>query len=585
MMMMMMVTRRPARRLLLAGLAGGGAAALALLLARVPALRALLRATFFALRSSKSLRNITLGATALSLLANALRRVGVGAAPDGTLASSRGSLFSFRGMFLTFWGLYYYFRVRESPVVRFQRTFFNTFIVEKAQLTKMPFNPCPWAFNRHAQTGALLVLSSLEWLWQTNLDWARERVPARDGFGNELHLDWAVWHGEHTRGDDDDAAEGPAGDRGRRFAAGTAPSVRGSSLGPDEEEEADAVGSPIVLLVHGLGDDVHHPYMRRAARAFHRVGWRVCAYSYWRADWYDTRDLQEVVAHLARRFPSSPLVCVGWSAGGHLLMRLLQDVGKDTPLVAAISVSGCFDLPRVIANVMASDNPTYRLFLSQQLKVCFRRHMDNDRRFKKTNTLHTASPKPKQPPVYDRERIEAFVLRGFGSPLEMYDRFRFALSGSRLKDWTLRGPQTAAHYQPIAMEKVQVTTLVIHADDDPIVHGRQTDWGRMLRNKHIICLHTKRGGHVAHFDQTFPIGDTYTDRVNVSFISAVLESHAYTRFVVNVVRNSLREMPDLTQSMSSGNLARIVSKSDLRSLLPGGGGAGAPGSSLSRALR
>ena len=94
-------------------------------------------------------------------------------------------------------------------------------------------------------------------------------------------------------------------------AAGTAPSVRGSSLGPDEEEEADAVGSPIVLLVHGLGDDVHHPYMRRAARAFHRVGWRVCAYSYWRADWYDTRDLQEVVAHLARRFPSSPLVCVG----------------------------------------------------------------------------------------------------------------------------------------------------------------------------------------------------------------------------------------------------------------------------------
>ena len=57
------------------------------------------------------------------------------------------------------------------------------------------------------------------------------------------------------------------------------------------------------------------------------------------------------------------------------------------------------------------------------------------------------------------------------------------------------------------------------------------------------------------------------ERVVVRFVSAVLESHAYTRFLVTVVRNSLREMPDLSQSMSSGNLARIVSKSDLAQLL------------------
>tara|TARA_B100000795_G_C22427593_1_gene296879 strand:+ start:228 stop:395 length:168 start_codon:yes stop_codon:yes gene_type:complete len=49
-------------------------------------------------------------------------------------------------------------------------------------------------------------------------------------------------------------------------------------------------------------------------------------------------------------------------------------------------------------------------------------------------------------------------------------------------------------------------------------------------------------------------------------VSAVLESHSYTRFLVNVVRFSLDEIPDLKQSVSSGNLARIVSRSDLQTL-------------------
>ena len=49
-------------------------------------------------------------------------------------------------------------------------------------------------------------------------------------------------------------------------------------------------------------------------------------------------------------------------------------------------------------------------------------------------------------------------------------------------------------------------------------------------------------------------------------INVLLESHSYTRFLVNVVRHSLEELPDLKESISSGNIARIVSKSDLQSL-------------------
>ena len=152
-----------------------------------------------------------------------------------------------------------------------------------------------------------------------------------------------------------------------------------------------------------------------------------------------------------------------------------------------------------------------------------------------------------------RDEVMPFVMAKFGDPMVMYDRFQFALRNrpERYREWTFKGPATRNLYPPIDMANVKVTTLVVQADDDPIVHGWQVNWGRLLRNKNIICLHTKRGGHVAHFDQAFPFGDTYMDRVAIRFVSAVLESHSYTRFLVTVVRNSLKEMPDLTQSMNS----------------------------------
>lgn len=492
---------------------------------RIPLARGLIQSTVWAVRTSKSLRSLTLGALAFSVLSRYVTRT-----------SNQSTLLSFRYFFIYCWGLYYYFRIREAPVVRFQRTFFNTFIVEKSQLSKMRYAPTFWAFNRHAQTGVLFALSHLEWIFHTDLHWQREEVPAKDGFTyknqdtgvverNILHLDWAVW-----RSDDEEYAEGPAGDG---FTSN---------------------GNPIVILVHGLGDDTSHPYVRRAARALHRVGWQCCCYSYWRADWYDPSDLIEIIRHVGAEHETSPLCIIGWSAGGHLLVRMLQEVGKKTPLVAAISVSGCFDLPKVIENISANENPTYRLFLSQQVKICIHRHMDNDLRFTRN--------------LLCREDVSSFVFAKFGAPMEMYDRFQFCLKSSNFSNWTLMGPLTSKHYinPSTTMYKIQVTLLILHADDDPIVHGRQMNWNSLLNNKHIICMHTKRGGHVAHFDQVFPIGDCYSDRVIVSFVSAVLESHSYTRFLVNVVRNSLTLLPDLKESVSSGNLARIVSRSDLETV-------------------
>ena len=145
------------------------------------------------------------------------------------------------------------------------------------------------------------MLSHVEWLWQTNLSFRRELLASGDRFGSMLHLDWAVWHDEEE--DAGEMPEGPAGDRARSFAEGTGGGGFGAARSRAGREHDlnhgdDSVGSPIILLIHGLGDSVDHPYIKRLCRASHRVGWRVCCFSYWRADWYNVGDLRTVIKHI-----------------------------------------------------------------------------------------------------------------------------------------------------------------------------------------------------------------------------------------------------------------------------------------------
>ena len=503
---------------------------------------AVLRSLIYSLAKSKSIRNILLSSLVLTGLARA-------ALPDRL---SRSPARTVGGFATLLWALYYKFRVDEYPVVRFRRTLFNVAVVERAGLAKTRFHPTFWAWNRHAQTGIMFVLSHLEWLWHS-LVWRREAIPAGDG--NELHLDWACWD---DRDENFSPDQGPAS--APAYAQFTEDRASTGQAGPDDD------GTPIIVLVHGLGDSTETPYVRRAARAFHRAGWRCVVFSYWRCDFYQWEDLSTVVKHVAAQHPSSPLVACAWSAGGHLLLRYLQHVGKDTPLVAAVSLSGCMDMKEAIRNVIESENATYRMFLNQQLRVCVRRHMKQD--------VNSAFP----------EAVRRFVLASFGNPAAEYDRFIYAykylnrlraqtgatgvanVTGVSGKGRTMVGAagaaeaagaaraaravgtvgtvgkagkagkaaaagaagaaagdqakalaewrqedQTKDHYYNVGknMDRVELTTLVLHADDDPVCHGRHVDWDTMQKNKHIIACHTRRGGHVAWFDQVFPFGDTW----------------------------------------------------------------------------
>jgi predicted alpha/beta-fold hydrolase len=462
----------------------------------------------------------------------------------------------FAAYVITFWLTQYTLHYMEYPHARFQRTFWNVHLVEKSRLRRLRFDPIPWLMNTHQQTLVGFVLGHLEWILFNRVTFRRETVQAYDG--NDLFLDWF----EHPDDEEDEEDEAARAERRR---------VKKKKQRMSDKQKATL---PIVVIVHGLGDHRFIPYMKRLARACHRNGWRPVAYSYWRCDFGCTKDMVSIVNHLHKEWPDAPIIGTAFSAGGHILMRYLETVGKDTPMITALSFSGCFELAKTIRNVRENELASYAVYLNNQVRVCIRRHMDNDKRFRPTRDK---DGNVVAPAFFDRKEFEKVVMgpHGFtGDAEKEYDRFLYEIGDYSGKNEGDEGgqyefmKQTAGHYRLTAaseISKVGITTLILHADDDPIVSGSIIDWNQVPDNKNLIVLTTKRGGHCSWYQGLFPIGDAWSDRVAVKFISSVLESHSHTNFLVRVIRKSIRAEPNLKREVSMERLARICSAADMQS--------------------
>ena len=110
------------------------------------------------------------------------------------------------------------------------------------------------------------------------------------------------------------------------------------------------------------------------------------------------------------------------------------------------------------------------------------------------------------------------------------------------------------------MKNVKISSLILHALDDPVVSNDHIDWTAIASNPHMISMHTNRGGHVAFFDGLVPAGPTFSDRACANFISSVIESQSQTNFLVNAVRKSLNDDPDTSRAIDEpAKMSRISS--------------------------
>ena len=251
-------------------------------------------------------------------------------------------------------------------------------------------------------------------------------------------------------------------------------------------------------------------------------------------------------------------------------MKYLTEVGKDTPLVCAVSVSGCLSLLETGECTRDNENRAYWNILAAATKIQLKRFL---------NHVHHLS---------DQVRAKLSKhLENESDPLRLYDYFQF-YSGTNAQrydtPYTYLSNVTRPHYESLVKDfhKVGVTTLLIHADDDPMVSNNIYNVTELARaSKYVISLNAKRGGHIAFYEGLLPFGKTWDLKITMQFISAVIESLAQINHILTVIkrvdshlsskmsRENLLSSESARQNQLPGALARIVSSASIFAKTPG----------------
>jgi predicted alpha/beta-fold hydrolase len=166
---------------------------------------------------------------------------------------------------------------------------------------------------------------------------------------------------------------------------------------------------------------------------------------------------------------------IGYSMGGNLVLKLAGELGTaaPAPLHSVIGVSPAVDLQPSADALHLPQNRLYELkFLHNLL-----------RRFRRKAVLF--------PRAYDRNRAV-----GISSLREFDDRITALYSGfSGADDYYHRAAAARV------LDRIAVSTLILHALDDPFVRLTTETREKINANPYITLLESRNGGHCAFLAQ------------------------------------------------------------------------------------
>ena len=235
---------------------------------------------------------------------------------------------------------------------------------------------------------------------------------------------------------------------------------------------------PLVVLLHGLAGSEDSAYMRIGAAWLTARGHPVLRLNLrgagpsgacCRRDYHAGRsaDLAQVLRALPAELAADGVAVVGFSLGGNILLKYLGEAGADAPVVAAAAVSAPIDLAAASRALRRRRNALYQWALLREFaKQCLR----------PAAALSAA------------ERAAVRAARDFYAIDQNFVAPRNGFDGA--DDYYRRSmalPYLAA---------ITVPTLVIQAQDDPIVPAaayRDYPWAA---NPALVALLPAGGGHV-----------------------------------------------------------------------------------------
>jgi len=248
---------------------------------------------------------------------------------------------------------------------------------------------------------------------------------------------------------------------------------------------------PIVIVLHGLEGSLKSKYAAAILDRIERRGWggvlmhfRGCSDEPNRRDRSyhsgDTGDLEFLISVLAKRYPDRPIMAVGYSLGGNVLLKFLGESGRNAKLVAAGAISVPFDLAAGANRLNRGWSKIYqhRLVRSLQQKVR----------------------------IKFADRVPPIPLGGLDKWTDFWsfdDNVTAPLHGFRdVDDYYTQS--SCRQY----LATITTPTLVIHARDDPFLSAEAIPRPDELSGATTMVL-TERGGHVGFIAGRIPFRARY----------------------------------------------------------------------------
>lgn len=305
---------------------------------------------------------------------------------------------------------------------------------DRPMLTESHFQAPWWARNPHLQT----ILP--KWLRRTPARFVAERFELTDGDFVDL-----AWSGEIAQ---------------------------------------DA--QPLVVVFHGLEGSIHSHYAKGLFGHLQQEGREAVLMHFRGCSGEPNRHLQayhsgaigdalEVIAELSRRFPDKPLIAIGFSLGGNMLVNLLARACP-AALKAAVVISAPLQLESCANRVNQGFSKVYQNYLLRTMR---------------RNLLNKIHQQQKAGERWQPQQVRSIAtLRDFDEQVTA----------------PIHGFTNAGHYYQSCsglplLRQIPIPTLIIHAADDPFMSQAVIPHPEQL-NPMVRYELSQRGGHVGFLHGT-----------------------------------------------------------------------------------